>query len=597
MTSKRRATGPTAIKLLDERTINQIAAGEVIERPASVVKELLENSLDAGTTRLEIRLREGGKELVSVRDNGHGMERGDLLLAFRKHATSKISQLKDLEQVVSFGFRGEALASIGSVARVRALSRTAEQSIGTQLLLEGGHIGSVQEVGAPQGTLIEVVELFYNVPAREKYLKTKATELRHCLAVVTELALAHPEVAFKVEHDGRQLMNVPAGGEERVRLGTLLGKDIPRELIPVSFQSTRLAIQGWVGKPALMRKTGGAIHIFVNDRPVQLPALLRVLREAYGNLMPPQHFPVAVLKVTIAPELVDVNVHPAKRVVRFVDEGQLYRAVQEAVQSALAEHELIPHLNLPGVQKSLPPDDVFANGPPKWDEAGATAQGGSGPGTSLQTQAQLDVNAPDQVLPPASTLPHMEPVGLLDRRYILALGPEAVYLIDYHAAHERVMYERLRLAHRYAKVASQRLLEPKTMDLTPVETTLLQEHLGEIGSLGFDMEHFGGNSFVVRAVPSILGKVTDEQYLKEALSELAVGSKVKGLSERIDGYLYTVACHAALRAGTELTLAHQKRLLAEMAEISNPYACVHGRPTVMVISASELDTKFKRKGF
>ena len=609
----------TPVRLLDERTINQIAAGEVIERPASVVKELVENSLDAGATRVEIRLRDGGKELVSVRDNGHSMERGDLLLAFRKHATSKITSFCDLERVTSFGFRGEALASIASVSRMRALCRPSSATTGTQMQIEGGEVRSVQEAGAPRGTLIEVVDLFYNVPAREKYLKTTPTELKHCLTVLTAMALAHPAVTFLCEHNGRELLNVPATTRERERLGALLGLEVARELVQVTFRNPRLQISGWIGKPALIRKTAGAIHLSINGRPIQARPLHRAIKEAYGNLLPSHHYPVAVLDLSLDPKLVDVNVHPAKLWVRLVDESGVLRSLKEALQAALQKEALIPRLD-PTTGGSRPVDGTIIESIPTREDSPEPPEPGNGTPiatgigtdtgtgtvrpfpmagevTPVQSQTQLEVAEPGEMLPAASTLPSMEPVALLDRKYILARDREALYIIDYHAAHERVMYERLRLSHRYAKVASQGLIEPVTVELPAAQGAGLREHIGELEALGFEIEHFGGTSFVVRAVPSLLGGAANKQDLQDILAELADQGRTRTLAQRLEGYLHTVACHSALRAGEDLTRAHQLWLLNEMTTIPNPYACVHGRPSMMAITFQELDRKFKRVGF
>jgi len=590
-------TSSPPVKLLDERTVNQIAAGEVIERPASALKELIENSLDAGATRIDVRLRDGGKELIAVRDNGHSMERGDLLLAFRKHATSKIRSFNDLEKVASFGFRGEALASISSVARVRALCRTAGTTTATQMIIEGGEVRSVEDVGAPLGTLIEVVDLFYNVPVREKYLKTTATELRHCLTAMTAIALANPRVSFRCEHNGRELLNVPGTDRVRERLGTLLGPEVARELVRVSYRSPQLQIDGWIGKPALMRKTAGAIHLFINGRPVQAKTLQRVIREAYFDLLPGKHYPIAVIDLELEPTKVDVNVHPAKLWVRLADEPAVLRSLKEAVRMALEENALIPNLELPSRRKA--PETILG---PNADESIGSAEG-IGPGPEMtemdhtHSQTQLEVAPAGEVLPADSTLPVMTPVALLDRKYIIAQDPKGLYIIDYHAAHERVMYERLKLSHRYSNISSQALLESRTLELSPDQAAILQEHIRELEELGFDIEHFGGTSFVVRAVPLVLGGASDEQDLTDILAELAEVGRSRTISDRMEGYLHTVACHSALRAGEELTPARQRWLMAEMTSITNPYACVHGRPTMMSITVDELDRRFKRTGF
>ena len=573
------------IRLLDEHTVNRIAAGEVIERPASVVKELVENALDAGASRIAVRVEEGGIALVSVRDDGYGMERGDALLAFQKHATSKIRDFDDLLAVPTAGFRGEALASIAAVARVRLTTCEPDAQNGTRVLVEDNRVESVEDIAAPAGTTVEVAELFHALPARAKHLKRPATELRHVMRAVTVLAIAHPAVGFELVHGERTLIDAPPG-DLRERIGLLLGRETARELVELDFESPTLSIAGMLAKPAITLRSPQKLFLHINGRPVQARSLAYAIRAAYSNLLHEGHFPVGALFLTLPPEEVDANVHPAKQVVRLAREDAVCSTLRQVVERVLQEQALVPHLELGDPAPALPHAAA----------AGATAAAGDvAMATTAGVQAQLAVERQDQPLP-ASSLPGMRPLELLDDRYIIAKGPDGVYIIDFHAAHERVMYERLRLQSQYQRVGTQELLEPLSLELSRAEGSALEQLLPELGELGFAIERFGASSFVVRSVPALLAG-GGPQRVREALQEIVESGSMKSAQERHERLLYSIACHSALRAGDRLTLAQMEFVIREMASIPNPYACVHGRPTVMTITPAELDRKFKRTGF
>ena len=572
------------IRLLDEHTVNRIAAGEVIERPASVVKELVENALDAGASRIAVRVEEGGVALVSVRDDGCGMEHGDALLAFQKHATSKIRDFDDLLAAPTAGFRGEALPSIAAVARVRLTTCEPDAENGTRVLVEDNRVEAVEDIAAPTGTTVEVAELFHALPARAKHLKRPATELRHIMRAVTVLAIAHPGVGFELVHGNRTLIDAPSG-DLRERIGLLLGRETARELVEVDFESPALSIVGMLAKPAITLRSPQKLFLHINRRPVQARALAYATRAAYGNLLHEGHFPVGALFLELPPDEVDANVHPAKRVVRLAHEDAVCSMLREVVERVLQEQALVTHLELGEPAPTLPHGAA----------ALVAAPAGTVPASAAGVQAQLAVAQSDQPLP-ASSLPGMRPLELLDDRYIIAKGPDGVYIIDFHAAHERVMYERLRLQSQYQRVGTQELLEPLSLELSRAEGSALEQLLPELGELGFAIERFGASSFVVRSVPALLAG-GGPQRVREALQEIVESGSMKSAQERHERLLYSIACHSALRAGDRLTLAQMEFVIREMASIPNPYACVHGRPTVMTITPAELDRKFKRTGF
>ena len=573
------------IQVLDDHTINQIAAGEVIERPASVVKELVENSLDANAKNIWIRIEGGGTSLVMIRDDGDGMDADDAELAFQKHSTSKIRSFNDLQTVNTSGFRGEALPSIASVSRLRITTCKKGSDIGTRITIEGNNSLDVEEYTAPQGTTIEVADLFFNTPARAKHLKRTATELQHIVKTVTIEAIRRPDVAFNLVHGERKLIEAPAS-DLKTRIGILLGREASRELIEFSGVGENLKLEGFLTKPAVSRKSMAGLYLHVNGRPIQARNICYSIRGAYGSLLHDGHFPVGALFLEIPAEDVDVNVHPAKTIVRIAREEKINKELRTIIKQILSEQALIANIDL---ERSK--NDVLF----EMSSTNNTVRTRATPVTSIDSfQQEFDVTLKEEEI--ETNMPSMRPLTLIDNKYIVAMGSDGLYIIDFHAAHERVMYERLKDQARFKRVGKQDLLKAISLELSKSEANGFEEMLPQINEMGFDVEKFGPSSFMIRSVPALLAG-TEPGRIREAIDDIVESGSMKSAEEKHTYMMYTVACHSALRAGDKLTMAQMEFVIREMESIPNPYACVHGRPTVMTITPSELDKKFKRSGF
>jgi len=573
------------IQVLDDHTINQIAAGEVIERPASVVKELVENSLDANAKNIWIRIEDGGTSLVMIRDDGDGMDADDAELAFQKHSTSKIRSFNDLQTVNTSGFRGEALPSIASVSRLRITTCKKGSDIGTRITIEGNNSLDVEEYTAPQGTTIEVADLFFNTPARAKHLKRTATELQHIVKTVTIEAIRRPDVAFNLVHGERKLIEAPAS-DLKTRIGILLGREASRELIEFSGVRENLKLEGFLTKPAVSRKSMAGLYLHVNGRPIQARNICYSIRGAYGSLLHDGHFPVGALFLEIPAEDVDVNVHPAKTIVRIAREEKINKELRTIIKQILSEQALIANIDL---ERSK--NDVLFEMP----STNNTVRTRATPVTSIDSfQQEFDVTLKEEEI--ETNMPSMRPLTLIENKYIVAMGSEGLYIIDFHAAHERVMYERLKDQARFKRVGKQDLLKAISLELSKSEANGFEEMLPQINEMGFDVEKFGPSSFMIRSVPALLAG-SEPERIREAINDIVESGSMKSAEEKHTYMMYTVACHSALRAGDKLTMAQMEFVIREMESIPNPYACVHGRPTVMTITPSELDKKFKRSGF
>ena len=573
------------IQVLDDHTINQIAAGEVIERPASVVKELVENSLDAGAKNIKIRVEEGGSSLIIVQDDGCGMDRDDATLAFKKHSTSKIRSFDDLSSVSTSGFRGEALPSIASVSRLRITTAEKEGNVGTRITIEGNEGLKIEDHAAPQGTTVEVVDLFFNTPARSKHLKRTATELQHIVKIVTIEAIRRPDVAFNLVHGERKLIDAPSS-DMKTRIGILLGREAARELIEIKGEEGELRVQGYLTRPSVSRKTMSGIYLHINGRPVQARNICYSIRGAYGSLLHEGHFPIGALFLEIPSNEVDVNVHPAKTVVRIAQEEKFNKDLRRILKDILNEQALISHVSLDDAKT----DSIF--GTPIGGVASKSRPMQVSNIDSLQQEFDVAVQEDDV----ETTLPTMRPLTLIENKYIVAMGTEGLYIIDFHAAHERVMYERLKDQAQFSRIGKQELLKPISLELSKSEATAFEQMLPQITDMGFDAEKFGPSSFVIRSVPALLAG-SEPERIREAIDDVVESGAMKSAEERHQYMMYTVACHSALRAGDKLTMAQMEFVIREMESIPNPYACVHGRPTVMTITPAELDKKFKRSGF
>ena len=573
-----------AIRLLPDTLISQIAAGEVVERPTSVLKELLENSLDSGATEIGVALAEGGVKQIRVVDNGSGIARDDLAMAFARHATSKIASLDDLEQVRSLGFRGEALASIASVARVGLASRAAGADRAFAIRAEGGSIGTVEPAAQPPGTSVEVDDLYYNTPARRKFLKSEATEFGHCEEAFRRTALSRPDVTLSLRHNGRVIARFGLGDSGK-RVEAALGEEFARSMRPISASGV-LGLSGFAASPAYTRADRDAQFVYVNGRFVRDKLLAHALREAYRDVLHGERHPAYVLFLEIDPRAVDVNVHPAKTEIRFRDPRAVHQFVFHAVAKALSgtAAETPAAIATPLVEgNALTPQFRQAGlglAQPVARYAAMLAE----PGAS---QPPADASAPDA--PPLGYA-----LAQLHGIYILAQNREGLVLVDMHAAHERILYERLKTALDSRAMNTQKLLIPSTFHADRVDVATAEEHGATLNQLGFDVAAISPFALAVRAVPSMLAEADASVLARALLRDIREYGASRVLTERRDELLGTMACHGAVRAHRALTIPEMNALLREMEETERSGQCNHGRPTWFQMSLADLDKLFMR---
>ncbi|MGD8458141.1 MAG: DNA mismatch repair endonuclease MutL [Anaerolineales bacterium] len=574
------------IKILPDEIASQIAAGEVVERPASVVKELVENALDAGATHITITVEGAGQKLIEVADNGEGIRADELGLALSRHATSKLSTAEDLFRITTLGFRGEALASIASVSRFTITSRREDEEIGARLRSEGGRHESVEPIGAPSGTVVRVEDLFYNVPARRKFLKTDATERRHIDALTTRYALAYPEVRFHLQQEGRTALQTSGNGDRREVLAAMFNADIARQMLAVDSDYETLSVKGFISPTSLTRSNRQAITFFINGRWVKDIALTTALVQAYHSMLMVGRFPIAVIFLEIKPELVDVNVHPTKAEVRFSNQNEVFSGVQRAVRRALLAFSPVPMVNTQVRWTPLPTrdfDSATAEGGMMGDEPPEDGDSLDG-GETAEAQARL----------PESGVPLLRLVGQVGSAFLVAEGPDGLYLVDQHAAHERVLFERY-MSQRKKEIPSQVLLQPVTIELSPENSRLLEEQLSLFGELGFQVEAFGPNAFQVRSMPSLLIGSDPEAAVRVVIEEFEEDETP--LESEIEERMIARICkRAAVKAGQVLSLEEQKALLRDLEACRAPRTCPHGRPTMIHLSIDLLERQFGRKG-
>jgi DNA mismatch repair protein MutL len=604
-----------SIKVLPAEVAAKIAAGEVVERPASVVKELVENAIDAEATEIKIEMRQGGIRLMRVVDNGCGIPGDEVELAFARHSTSKLESASDLARVSTLGFRGEALASIAAVAQVTLISRTAQESVGTQVKVENGTIVGREGKGCPQGTVVAVENLFYNVPARLKFLRRESTEAGHISQLVSCYALAYPELRFSLLRDGRLAFQSTGSGKLYDVLVKVYGLEAARQMLPVESDNgvsdrdlrptaggdqTSIRVHGYVSSPSLHRSNRRYLIFFVNRRWVQDRSLSYAASEAYHTLLPTGRYPVVVLNVDVDPAEVDVNVHPTKREVRFRRGNEVFAAVQKAVRRVLTESSPLPTVaSRPHPVGSPPEGPSFWGQPRRLTGVGGERRPLGQLAMEVQRTAEdaLSTAVPPQLRP---KLPMLRVLGQLGQTYIIAEGPGGMYLIDQHAAHERVLYERFTAERARMAVASQQLLSPLPLELTPRQHAAMAEHVEALTELGFEIEPFGGETFLLRAVPAALekgpstssGRGDIGQAVTEILDELAE----EGTGEtREEKALISVVCHSAVRAGQTLSMEEMRDLVRQLEETSLPHTCPHGRPTMIHLSAEQLAREFGRR--
>ncbi|MCX6379994.1 MAG: DNA mismatch repair endonuclease MutL [Armatimonadetes bacterium] len=630
------------IQILDDNTANRIAAGEVVERPASAVKELVENAIDANATQITVTLEEGGTKCLSVMDNGHGMSRADSVLCLQRHATSKIKTADDLFSIRTLGFRGEALPSIASVSKFTLTSKPEDEESGTEIVILGGDIESVSEVAVRDGTTMEIRDLFYNTPARLKFLKSTPAELSRTVEVVGHLAIANPAIAFRVRHGSNETFSTPGTGDHLAAIAAVWSRDIARKLIPIEHETGDLHVQGFIATPDLTRPGRSHELFYVNGRPIKSRLLGHALEEAFRSLTPESRYPIAVIFVDIHPDMVDVNVHPTKTEVKFTRDGEVHHAVSQAVKSALLAYGIVPSVRSsilpttpldttsleerPPSQFQLPMPVERGMSTPSYRETPsshnqshhsfsdmvdaviegfAPPESTSHPALQAQEESSLPTTARDpfeeealevrpRPKPFAEQLREFQVLGQARNTYIIALTPAGIAVIDQHVAHERVLYERLTVKRMSNGIPMQRLAIPVTLTLGKREALLLTEHLESFSKSGWEIALFGGESFVVRAIPAVLVKKSYELILRDMIDELVNQSISRRLLVLQDHVTITNACKMAVKAGDPLGMEEMRGLLEQLAETENPYLCPHGRPIVVTIAFKDLDKQFKR---
>jgi len=635
------------IRILSDLVANQIAAGEVVERPASVVKELLENSIDAGATRIRIEVEAGGRKLIRIADNGHGMVKDDALLAFERHATSKLRTSDDLLSIATLGFRGEALPSIASVSRLTLETRASEEAAGTLVEIAGGNILRVEEAGLPAGTTITIRDLFFNTPARRKFLRSEQTELSHIAALVTHYALAHPTKHFELHNTTQALLIAPAVSNSADRLFQIFGRDTSNLMLATTAELdfTRaglpepppwkreedyippdpgyLRITGFVSKPELQKLNRNSVYVFVNRRLVRDKLVLHALNEAYRNIIPPTSFPVVLLFLEMPPQEVDVNVHPAKTEVRFRQSSFVHDFIRDTVRTTLMQSRPVASFaaalhNTPHASSSLlidvspmsngPAQPVFDPSEPQSEADPSLADAASftlsapqvpeSSGRLIFPEAQIPVGYEAEVSPneneTLNALATLKPLGQLRDSFILAVNDEGLWIVDQHVAHERVLFEKILRARNTESVQRQRLLMPVLVDLLPAQMVTFARLADELDRNGFEAEPFGPHTIAIKAAPVGLEGRELERMLEEVLAVPDREQQAENSETRRRRIAASIACHAAIKINMPLEPAKIDWLLAELGKTEHPTSCPHGRPIALRYSHKDIQRAFQR---
>lgn len=585
------------IRILPADVASQIAAGEVVERPASVVKELMENSLDAGASHISVQIIGAGKGMIMVSDNGIGMSSQDLSLAIERHATSKLTNADDLFHIDTLGFRGEALASIGSVSRLTITSRMEGQDSGNRIKVEAGRIVYQKSIGAPRGTSVLVKDLFHNVPARLEFLKTDRTELRQIDDIVTRYAIANPEVRCELFHKEKKILQTSGLGDRRETLGAVVGVESSREMLEVIAEEDGISVNGFISPTTRSKSNRRDIYFFVNGRPIQDPSLVTALTQAYHTMLMVGRYPIAYLFLQVPPDFVDVNVHPTKAEVRFKNPQRVFRAVQRAARRSLLAHTPIPEINQNSdwLQSAWRSYSIPS-------EQGYPGENLVGPNWKVPDSVEMPETQTKSHHPSLGTLktPILRLIGQVGAAYLVAEGPDGIYLIDQHAAHERVLFEQYIAAYEKEKenndrIDSQGLLQPVAIEFSTTNSSMLEEHLDIINRLGFVVEPFGSNTFIVRQVPTLLTDIEPEAALRILIDDFEEDESP--LQQQVEARIIARVCkRAAIKAGQVLSGEEQQRLLSDLEQCQSPRTCPHGRPTMIHLSVDILERQFGRKG-
>jgi len=585
------------IRILSANVINKIAAGEVVERPASVLKELMENAMDAGSTQVDVEVTAGGRKLIAVRDNGTGMTKKNAMLAIERHATSKISEADDIEHIGTLGFRGEALAAISAVSRFRLITMPEGETAGTEIVMSGGKVLSSGDFGMSKGSSVEVRDLFFNIPARKKFMRSPQTETSHIRTVFTVQAMARPEIGMSLKIDGRPYRMLARGSALEERLRDLFGSDYMKKMKPICFDKGGLKVSGYAGLPAASRADRSEQYVFVNGRPVTAPVIGFAIKEGYRNLIAGSRHAALCLFIKIDPGQVDVNVHPAKKEVRFRNSGHVRDAIIGAIRTALSSEassgisaepgEPPPSLSVGrSVQlniENLPETRMFRYPRISLDAHAAPARSEKGQGDSAVTARDSSPWAWCRVM------------GQIGGLYVIMETEEGYVLMDPHAAHERILFERYMKAFTDARVETQTLLMPETVEMGARDAARVRKNIPLLKKMGIGVSEFGGDSFVVDSVPSYFSNITVSDLLSEISISLEQAGQKGGKQISREESIAQAACKSAIRANDRLSLMEIEQIVVDLSKCEMPYTCPHGRPTMIFTTFNELDKKFGRK--
>ncbi|MDD7655226.1 MAG: DNA mismatch repair endonuclease MutL [Veillonellaceae bacterium] len=591
------------VHVLDDNTINKIAAGEVVERPASVIKELVENAIDAKADRIEVEIMAGGTSFMRVSDNGIGMSREDAEKAILRHATSKIVQVDDLQAIATLGFRGEALPSIASVSRFNLQTRQAGAELGTEIKITGGKTTEIGVAGCNLGTTIRVEDLFFNTPARKKFLKTNNTESGRINEFIIKLAISHPEIAFKLINNNKSSLATPGRGDLKETLQSLYGASVGQSLLPLEFEDEDIKLWGFVSKPSAIRSSRSWQTFIVNGRIIASRAIAKAIDNAYHALIPKSGYPLIALNIEVPQHTIDVNVHPQKTEMKFEDESRIFKAVYKAVLDAVRPKGQVGQLGQLAAQADHVQQHVekglqelnfgqsVMNFPLREEKPAMTWQEGT-----IALAQDKSVKSVQSVVDEEEKLPTagMIPIGQVDDTYIIAQDGDSLYIVDQHAAHERVLFDRFSAQAEH--IPSQQLLVHLILDFTTHESQIIEENLELLAGLGFGLEPSGPNQFRLMEVPADVPSSQAEEFIREVLASMEELHRPTAAELR-QAVLATTACKAAIKAGFKLNYRQMEILLQELNDTAMPYTCPHGRPTIIKFSSDELAKMFKRTGF
>jgi len=580
------------IRILPENVASQIAAGEVVDRPASVVRELIDNSIDAGAVRITIRIEKGGKGLIRVSDNGMGMSRDDLLLCIERHATSKIETASDLYSVKSLGFRGEAIPSIASVSRMQITSRPRDQLEGHRLKISGGKLTAIEETGAPAGTVVEAKDIFFNMPARRKFLRSPRTETDHIIDTLSRAVLPYPTINFKLEDSGKTIMNFPSSNQVLPRLSSLMGRKVAEAMEEAEENNQGMSIHAFLAPPELSRTRGDRLFVYVNGRNIRDRLITRAVAEGYGQRLMKGRYPQVALFMELDPSNVDVNVHPTKQEVRFHNSRTVFQAIASTIEKALSKSShpffsQVIHQDENLIKDNRADSFTFVSKPaPGYSSKGRTTRSPS----TAEVHEQLTPWEPMHERSMVKEGP--EVIGQLGNTYILCQGKDGLVMVDQHAAHERVVYENLKKGFDVSHMEVQSLLLPHELELSAKETRIALKNGHHLSRIGIELEHFGGNTFLLRSHPAILKNPQWDSFFSELFAGLEKGEPED--ESILDTLLTVMACHGAVRSGDHMTHEEMVHLLTQLEEMDLPTNCPHGRPVFKHFTYYEIEKMFKR---